>query len=138
MRVLRQNRYRRAIVATLALAWLPYISLRCVPAVASADPACDVLPDGGEETHHHVDTVHHEPPAHDHEGPCKTCCELTGKLNVTLAPPLVSVDPQVLAALPMPLAPEVGAPEVERVGACDADGRAHAPPLYLRNSALRI
>jgi hypothetical protein len=136
MSALRQIRRRRVVVLALALAWLPYVTLRCVAAPGSAHAGCDVLEHGSEAAENHANVGHHERRGHDHEGPASTCCELTGKSKVTLSTPL-SFDPPILSAIAISLSGAV-APASEVLGMSGRLSHAHAPPTYLRNSALRI
>jgi hypothetical protein len=121
---------------TLVLAWLPYVALRCVAAPGPAHAACGMLEHGSEAAEHDVNVGHHGHRGHDHEGPASTCCELTGKSNVTVATPLF-VDPPMLSAIAVSLFGAV-TPASEVLGMSGRLSHAHAPPTYLRNSALRI
>jgi len=136
MSALRQIRRRRAVFVVLALAWLPYVTLCCIPAPGSAHAGCDVLEHGSEAAGHDVKVGHHESRGHDHEGPASICCELTGKSNVTFSTPF-SFDPPILSAIAISLSGLV-APASEVLGMSGRLWHAHAPPTYLRNSALRI
>jgi hypothetical protein len=132
----RRIRHRRVVVIALTLAWLPYVAFRCVPGDHSAEIACDLLAHVSEaQKQHHVGPSRHAEAGHDHDGPAQTCCELTGKTSVTLVAS-ASIEAQMVAVPLVPgsqaLAPE---PTIDtRGGVC----RAHAPPIYLRNTALRI
>src|SRR6266542_3081283 len=90
-----------------------------------------MLEHGSEATEHGV-SEHHEHREHDHEGPARTCCELTGKSNVTLATPL-SVDPPILFAIAVSPGRAV-TPAREVLGNSGRLQHAHAPPAYLRIS----
>jgi len=136
MSALRKIRRCWVVVLALALAWLPYVTLRCIPAPGSPHAGCDVLEHGSEAAGHDVNVGHHERRGHDHEGPASTCCELTGKSNVTLSTPF-SLDPPILSAIAISLSGAV-APASEVLGMSGRLWHAHAPPIYLRNSALRI
>lgn len=135
MSALRQIRRRRMMVMALALAWLPYVVVRCIAAPGPAHAECGMLEHGGETAEHGV-SEHHEHGEHEHEGPVRTCCELTGKSNITLAAPL-SVYPPILFAIAV--SPSGAASRASEVFGTSARlQHAHAPPAYLRNSALRI
>lgn len=136
MSAVRQIWRRRVVVLALVLAWLPYVTLRCIPVSGSAHAWCDVLAHGSEAAGHDVNVGHHERRGHDHEGPASTCCELTGKSSVTLSAPF-SVDPPILSAIAISLSGAV-APASEVLGMLGGLWHAHAPPTYLRNSAFRI
>jgi hypothetical protein len=136
MSALRQIQRRRVVVLALALAWLPYVTLRCIAAPGSAHAGCDVLEHGSEAAAHDVNVGHHERRGHDHEGPASTCCELTGKSSITLSTPF-SVDPPILSAIAISLSGAV-APASRVLGMSGGLWHAHAPPTYLRNSTLRI
>ena len=143
---LRRMRRCRTIVGLLAIAWLPYVSTRCVD--ASADGGCPIAHPPRDAGSHQG----HEPGHHSHEGvptahqdgdhdqtPGRTCCELTGKYACTVnsstpsaAPPRLmvtlprAVDVHALAPLPTPH-PQRRTP-----------GPIHGPPPYLRFATLLI
>ena len=133
MNSLRQTRRRRIVVTAIVFAWLPYLVLRCVPVPGSAHTACFMLGYSGKAEEHEVQ---HKHPGRHHEGRASTCCELTGKSNVTLPVPFAA-DPPLFTALAI-LPPDRGAPATEALAAPGNFARAHAPPAYLGNSALRL
>jgi len=136
-RLQRSNRIR----VLLAFAWVPYIAIRCV-AGSSSHGSCGMLAPVVQtaNSHHHEHKAEH---AHRHheEGsnPAssgKTCCEVTGKCNVSLtATPSVSDSHTVAAILahfPITTAP-VSIHSHTRPAYV-----AHGPPIYLRLATLLI
>ena len=150
---LRKSRLTMMLVAT---AWLPYMLVCCVvdpfEASTGSAPKCHVLasllPSSTEaETHsahsghhgaQHGAVSHHSDSRDSHDtSPAQTCCELTGKANVTVEK---SVDfgaqsAIVTAALAVsePTSPERLARTVALI-----DVHEHGPPLYLRNASFLI
>jgi hypothetical protein len=123
-------------MTALVVAWLPYVVFRCVPVAGAAHAACYMLGQRDESRARNVGGHHHDHPGQHREGSASTCCDLTGKSNVTL-PAAFAADPPPLTALAASPSNRVAPPAV----ALDGPGRlsrAHAPPAYLGNSALRL
>lgn len=113
-RSLKQLRHRRTIVGVLAVAWLPYMSIRCIE--SSGHLGCPIASEShdsvppSDDVHRHAHDSHQESPhshqhvpvtrtqAPSHDPPPRTCCELTGKYAVTLAAPAPSAAPLVMVA----------------------------------------
>ena len=103
-------------------------------------------------THTHAETAHvhghhHETPSpvsHDHNhsrgpgsAPSRTCCDLTGKCNVTLTSIVPSLNPaDTIAMVSLNVQPIALQRQYSHRG--PARGVAHAPPTYLRNLTLLI
>jgi hypothetical protein len=124
----------------VATAWLPYMMVCCVVAPfedsASSEPNCHILASVlpvEAEAHTHSDHSAHHGAHHDtasHNGgsekshdktPAQTCCELTGKANVTLEKSIeFGAEPAMVAVLALP------------------DIRGHGPPLYVKNASFLI
>ena len=136
MAAYRESLLRRAIVAVLAVAWLPYATLCCIAAPASVHAACERLGLSGAPVEHILDTAHSAHCGRGHQAPASTCCEVSRKSTVRLAVPPV-VDPPHPIALAVSL-PDVITPTAEKLEVPGGSLRAHAPPPYLRNSVLRI
>jgi hypothetical protein len=130
----------RAIVMTLAVAWLPYITGRCI------DPAACPTEHTQLKRHDHGDHIHEHCEARGHHGihdetptpgtPTHTCCDLTGKSNIVASEGVPSVTPVFLSApLAVPVVPErrPDQPHGDFVA-----HTAHGPPTYLRNHTLLI
>lgn len=144
----RRRRHCRQISLALGVVWLPYIAVRCVGNPANHGD-CGMLHPATQAhaENAHVHGHHHETPSpvsHDHNhsrgpgsGPSHTCCDLTGKCNVTITsvvPSLNAADTISMVSLivqPIALLPQYSHRSPVR-------GVAHAPPTYLRNLTLRI
>lgn len=144
---LRRVRRCRAVLVVLAVAWLPYISVRCVESSAHGCPIW--TPSHGAAGRSQPE---HEHPGHAHDGnahegmpsggesdhlPARTCCELTGKYAFATSVPAPSAAP---AAVLVRLCEGAEFPQPPL--AVDAHRRvpltAHAPPRYLRFATLLI
>ena len=139
------TRFRsRAIVTTLALAWLPYITTRCIDPAKC--PTEHTHLNQQQEQHRHGDRVHDHGDAPGHHGthhetptpstPAQACCDLTGKFNIVSAEGAPSVTPVFSSApLAVPVVPE----RLSRQPRGDFVAHtAHGPPTYLRNHTLLI
>jgi hypothetical protein len=117
----RRHRRDRLILAILAIAWLPYVSTRCLAGGAGCCVAA------GPQAAHHDDSA---PPARE-----QACCALTGRCAVEPSAQPVPASPLVAVALgPVDPSPP---PLVLRVG-CSAAVDARDPPAFIRFSALLI
>lgn len=130
----RKPKYCRAIVALLAIAWLPFVTTLCLDAEACDYPAAGGH-HGDHESHHHgIDTPSHHQEHSD--APASTCCELTGKRAVAL-----TAQPGLMAAPSAAVSLVSALPAICSVAGSmlsPAVVRAHGPPTYLRNASLRI
>ena len=141
----------------LATAWLPYMMVCCVvdPFADSsgAQPDCHILagisPAAADASAHsahagdhhgadHGSTGHHGDSKGSHDGaPAHSCCDLTGKTNVTIdkgldftaQPGLITVTYQF---------PDLVFPERSSLSAELVDPHEHSPPIYLRNASFLI
>jgi hypothetical protein len=135
----RMFRRSRTLVALLLGVLVPYVSTRCLP-------GCTVV--HGAAAHHHAAVTHerggvHRHAAHDAERPADaghdhdqpSCCQVTGKLAVTVPSPAAGM------AGPL-LRPALRVAPTGRLSA----GRtlpppeflAHGPPVYLLHATLVI
>jgi hypothetical protein len=141
---LRNIRACRSISVVLAIAWLPYIAMRCVDNPAT-HAGCGMLrgaahapgSDGHGPSHegmaHGGGTHNHgQEPARAH-----TCCDLTGKCDVKITTGAPSLAPPLLATI-LPVAVRAIVADPERLSACLTPPVAHAPPTYLRNATLLL
>jgi hypothetical protein len=141
---LARIRRSRLVLGTLALAWLPYVSARCVDASVHGCPTWGSSNEAGASSHHAGEGHHaHEtaPPAehgsNDDHTPARTCCELTGKYAFAPSTSAASAGP------PMVLVTIRSATDAVRLlPPLSADARvprtAHAPPRYLTFHTLLV
>src|ERR1035437_8600700 len=98
---------RKSQVASVALLFtcLPYLTIRCV----GAPGGCEVMPTRanahssaeGHSHHDHKTASGHHHDQHDQGSPHhpdRSCCELTGKCNITITASTPAVDPPALVA----------------------------------------
>ncbi len=145
MTSLRRIRTRRVIPLVLAVAWLPYMSVRCI-----GDPAthtgCGILPapvhaQGAEaHVHAHEGDVPAQPAGHGqkHKPPLGCmCCNLMAKCATRATPAVPSLAPLQLATQ-LPATVQAVFPHLVRLHQGPATAVAHAPPTYLLNVTLLI
>jgi len=132
-----------AIAVAFAVVWLPYVSTaRCVHS-PFAHGDCGMLDPGshdlavaeaGPHMHHHGPHALPEGTPRRHS-PVHTCCELTGKTNVTLSSP--DLLPAPAAAVFALTPPALHVPSAGIVASLPTPV-ANSPPLFLRICALLI
>ena len=140
---LARIRRSRFVLGTLALAWLPYVSARCVDASVHGCPTWGSSHEAGASSHHAEDGRHaHDatPPvehgSNDDHTPARTCCELTGKyafapsISAAAAPPMVLMTVRSGTDALRPFPPLCADGQVPRT--------AHAPPRYLTFRTLLL
>ena len=150
---LRRSRLMMMLVAT---AWLPYMMVCCVVAPfedsTSSRPNCHILASvlpGEAEAHTHSGHSGHHGGHHDaasHHGdsekshnppPAQTCCELTGKANVTLEKSIdFGAEPTMVAVALVVSEPTLSERPVRTLELSDI--REHGPPLYVKNASFLI
>ena len=130
----------RALVVTLAVAWLPYITTRCIDPVSCPTEHARQHDDHSDHGHHGHSGIASERGTHDEtpaETPIRTCCDLTGKLNVLVSAGTPSITPVLFSStLPTSAVWEFlhhQSPRRDLVPPA-----AHGPPAYLRNHILLI
>ena len=148
---LKAIRNNRAIVGLLLVAWLPYVSTRCIEGFGHG--GCTVFPTseggpigdahGDRHAHRHEHGAEHSPGSSEHgehpsdRSPEHTCCELTGKF--AFAPAATAPSPEPLAVLVTLREP---ADKLEPRTAVLVGRRVldptHHPPPYVRFGALLI
>lgn len=143
----------RTFHLALGVAWLPYILMRCQDNPTTHED-CGMMrahDEEGVETgeHHHARgamdhhdavehrAVEHGQTGHRHDsGPAHTCCQATGKYNVTVASIVPLAPPVLLVTLPAPGA-SIGWQRGIRWSS-RAVPVAHGPPSYILHSTLLI
>ena len=130
----------RALVMTLAVVWLPYITTRCVDPVSCPTEHAREAADHRDLGHHGHEGIPSERGTHDEnpaETPNRTCCDVTGKRNVLVSTGPPSIAP-VLFSSTLPTS-AVWAVLYHQSHRRDlVPHTAHGPPAYLRNHILRI
>ena len=131
----------RMVTMLLMVAWLPYMSTRCLenPLTHAGCPMFPAVASAAHPGHHggrDSAMAHHH--GHAHHDPGHTCCDLTGKCNVRViaaTPPLDA--PAVTAVLPAaPASLVVLGPRIDQLHSVSLV--AHSPPTYLRNASLLL
>ena len=140
---LRKIRGCRTIPAVLVIVWLPYIATRCIE-TQLPHSGCGILSATAHAPGHDHARSHDGMAPRQHEDsharkhlPVRTCCDLTGKCDVKVAPSTPPLAPTLLAAaLPVAVSPLV--PQLPLLDGRSAPAVAHAPPAYIRNVTLLI
>lgn len=153
-------RKSRLTMALVAFAWLPYMTVWCVVSPfddsSGAKPNCHILagllPTSAEAR---TDSAHSEDHAAHHgahhgavsddgdsetsrnDSPIQTCCDLTGKSNVTIEKIVDFGAPLAIVAVALTL-PQPAVPQRILSTSTRVDVRDHSPPLYLSYASFLI
>jgi hypothetical protein len=131
------RRSHTVVTILLLLAWLPYVSVRCIDNPGKHS-GCLILaaPVQTEPSiHDHASHEHHgeRTPAHSKGF---SCCDLTGKCEVVASASSQHAMPVVLTTTP--LAAELPSPHLSIEARAASIENAHGPPRYLRFATLLI
>lgn len=151
-RSIRRLARSRTFHLALGLAWLPYMAMRCVDnpvthegcgVMAAEHRRAEERPGTSGRSHQNDrdaveqhSTEHHDHAGHEHSRPVHTCCELTGKYNITVSSTIPLSPPVEIATFATPSA-GMGWQGGTRWYAPPV-AVAHAPPFYLLHSTLLI
>lgn len=149
-------RKSRLTMMVLATAWLPYMMVCCVVSpfenASGAEPNCHILAGlapasaeasthshSGDHSAHHEAGSHHDDSKSSHDGqtPAHSCCELTGKTNVTLEKGVEFTAQPALVVVAV-LFSELSFPDHVSTSSARVDLHEHSPPIYLKNASFLI